>query len=330
MYKIVLLPQKDRNDLFKETANRMHVRTAIVEKDFWVVWTLDKLFTDEELSSILMFKGGTSLSKVFGLIERFSEDIDLILNWELLAEENPNEKRSKTQQDKFNKEINELAKVYIEEKIFPQISKLLEPYCKSSMADDGYSIKIQYPSIFRDEALLPYVLLEIGPLSSWFPYDTYQIISFAAKEFPEQFSRKYCNVKAIIAERTFWEKATILHQQANRPDTTQIPLRYSRHYYDLAKMALSSVKNKVLEKIDLLFEVADFKKKFYICNWAKYEDVKTGNMKLVPPDYRIDELKKDYISMKTMIFGKKLELEEILKILKELETEANAKVISSL
>jgi hypothetical protein len=328
MDDIVKLSPKDRSDLFTETAGRMHITNAVVEKDFWVVWSLAKLFSDDHLSQILMFKGGTSLSKVFGLIERFSEDIDLILNWELLTQDDPDKKRSKTQQDKFNKHINELAKEYIRTILLPGVSELLKPYCKCSIADNDFSIKIQYPAIFKDYAILPYILLEIGPLARWVPYNKFRIISFAAEKFPEKFSRPACNVNAIIAERTFWEKATILHQQFHRPDTTQIPLRYSRHYYDLANMALSSVKDKALEKIDILFEVADFKKKFYICNWAKYEDVKKGNLKLVPPDFRFDELKKDYKSMENMIFGKYLKFEKILEILKKLEIDVNTRVKS--
>ena len=77
MDKVANLSAENRNILFSETASRMHTTNAIVEKDFWVVWTLGKLFSDARLNKILMFKGGTSLSKVFELIGRFSEDIDL-------------------------------------------------------------------------------------------------------------------------------------------------------------------------------------------------------------------------------------------------------------
>ena len=81
MNNVAKLSVDERNELFKETASLMNTTNAIVEKDFWVVWTLNKLFSDDRLNKILMFKGGTSLSKVFNLIGRFSEDIDLILDW---------------------------------------------------------------------------------------------------------------------------------------------------------------------------------------------------------------------------------------------------------
>jgi predicted nucleotidyltransferase component of viral defense system len=97
--KIAAWREKDRNDLFRETGARRNMSPAIVEKDFWVCWTLGRLFASEDLRSKLMFKGGTSLSKVFGLIERFSEDIDLILDWNEVAKEDPYTERSNTKQD---------------------------------------------------------------------------------------------------------------------------------------------------------------------------------------------------------------------------------------
>ena len=139
MNKIANLPKQQRSELFSETATLMNTTNSIVEKDFWVVWTLDKIFSDDRLNKILMFKGGTSLSKVFNLIGRFSEDIDLILDWRLVSNENPlNEQESKNKQVKFNEQINENAKEYIENKLLPIISQNLSPLCTCSMAEDGF------------------------------------------------------------------------------------------------------------------------------------------------------------------------------------------------
>ena len=87
MDKIAYSSAKIREELFTQSASKMNTTNAIVEKDFWVVWILDKLFRHELLNKILMFKGGTSLSKVFHLIGRFSEDIDLILDWREITKE---------------------------------------------------------------------------------------------------------------------------------------------------------------------------------------------------------------------------------------------------
>ena len=87
MLNIARLPPNDRRDLFRAAAQQMRVNEAIVEKDFWVFWTLDYLFYDSPWQDKRAFKGGTSLSKAYGVIERFSEDIDLILDWTLLGYE---------------------------------------------------------------------------------------------------------------------------------------------------------------------------------------------------------------------------------------------------
>ena len=324
MNRVANFPDKDRSDLFKETASQMHTTNAIVEKDFWVVWVLDKLFSDAKLSKILMFKGGTSLSKAFGLIERFSEDIDLILNWNLLTEENPYDIRSKTQQSKFNKSINEKAQEYIKDELLPIVSNILKPNCKCKIKESNdFSIDIQYPALFNDSALLPHILLEIGPLALWLPSDEFEITPFAAQKFPELFEQPICKVNTILAERTFWEKATILHQEANRAENKPIPLRHSRHYYDLARMASSGVKDKALADLELLKSVVEFKQRFYTSGWAKYEEAKVGTFKLLPPEFRHKELKNDYRAMQNMIFGERIEFEEIISVLKELELEIN-------
>ena len=325
MDNVANLPEENRNELFSETATLMKTTNAIVEKDFWVVWTLNKLFSDNRLNKILMFKGGTSLSKVFDLIGRFSEDIDLILDWELLTGENPYAERTKNKQTKFNEQINEDAKKYIVNQLLPIVSEILVPHCICKIDEnDGFSINIQYPSLFSDTALRPQILLEIGPLASWSPFSTYMISSFVAQKFPEHFKNPTCQIATIVAERTFWEKATILHQEANRSEEKKIPLRHSRHYYDLAMMTTSSVKDKALSNLELLEGVVAFKQRFYSSAWARYEDAKTGTLKLLPPEFRYKELKADYASMRNMIFDKYIEFDEIMSILKDLEDEINS------
>ena len=109
MDRVARLSPAQRRELFTETAARMGMTPAVVEKDFWVTWVLDRLFAVPALARLLMFKGGTSLSKAYGLIERFSEDIDLILDWRVLSGDDPLAERSRAQQTKLNDEINRLA-----------------------------------------------------------------------------------------------------------------------------------------------------------------------------------------------------------------------------
>lgn len=324
MNKIANLPKQQRSELFLETATLMKTTNAIVEKDFWVVWTLNKIFSDDRLNKILMFKGGTSLSKVFNLIGRFSEDIDLILDWRLVSNENPlNDQESKNKQVKFNEQINENAKAYIKNELLPIFSEILSPLCTCSIAEDGFSINVKYPNAFDDSYLRPEILLEIGPLASWLPSDSFEISSFAAQKFPQVFEKSNCTVNTIVAKRTFWEKATILHHEANRPSDSTMPTRYSRHYYDLAMMAQSKVKNEALADLNLLQNVVEFKQKFYPRTWAKYEEAVPGTLKLLPPEFRLDSLEKDYKAMQNMIFDKQISFEEIIEILENLEKEIN-------
>ena len=109
MDNVALWPAEKRSELVSETAVRRGMRPAIVEKDFWVCLTLGRLFGYPQLSKIILFKGGTSLAKVFHLIERFSEDIDLILDWRMVTSENPITNMTANQQDILNKRINKSA-----------------------------------------------------------------------------------------------------------------------------------------------------------------------------------------------------------------------------
>ncbi|RKX43951.1 MAG: nucleotidyl transferase AbiEii/AbiGii toxin family protein, partial [Verrucomicrobia bacterium] len=147
MDKFVMLPEQERAALFMETAGAMKMTPGVVEKDFWVVWVLDHLFSSELLADKILFKGGTSLSKVFGLIERFSEDIDLILDWNEVVSEDPNLERSKNKQDKFNKAVPKQSRLYIEKIFLPEVQRLLGEVCTAEIeAGAPDVINIKYPS----------------------------------------------------------------------------------------------------------------------------------------------------------------------------------------
>ncbi len=325
MDKIAALSTEDRIQLFRETAAERNMVPAVVEKDFWVCWTLDRLFSSGFLKEKILFKGGTALSKVFGLIERFSEDIDLILDWDEVVKENPNRKRSKNQQDRFNKETVDLARVYLREEFLHQAQKILGDIASASIRPQSPDvIEITYPLAFMESYLRPEIQLEIGPLAAWVPNDIYVIKPYAAEAFPQLFRRPQTTVKAIKAERTFWEKATILHQEAHRPQDKLQPLRYSRHYYDLMRMAQAPLKSKAIADLDLLRDVVAFKTKFYPCSWARYDKAIPGTFKLLPTVDRLAHLKKDYGQMQIMIFGVAPSFDQIIDELNKLENEINS------
>lgn len=324
MDNIVKLSSKERQELFTETAARKNMTAAIIEKDFWVTWTLYKMFSNETLSKLLVFKGGTSLSKVYGLIERFSEDIDLILDWRVVTDENPNATRGKKKQERLNKDINNEAKEYIATALLALIKNSVGDVCSCAVDEkDGFVINVNYPAAYNDAYLRPEVRLEIGPLASWLPSKENAIQSYVADEFGNLFDVKSCQIPTILAQRTFWEKATILHHEANRPEGSIQPARYSRHYYDLVMMATSNVKNIALADLELLKEVVEFKKKFYARSWADYDSAANGHLKLIPKEEVYMVVKDDYKAMRNMIFGKYPEFDEIMEILRKLEIEIN-------
>lgn len=325
MNKVVVLPDDKRKELFSETAIKQGKPPAIVEKDFWVSCVLLRLFDHPELSKKILFKGGTSLSKAFHLIERFSEDIDLVLDWRLLTKDDPNQERSKKQQNIFNENLRKSAGEYVQGKIMPWVKEAVGDVCRiESDEEDKRVIHIHYPGVFEDQYLRADICLEIGPFSEWVPRAEYLISPYAAEAFPSVFSIPQCCVVAIKAERTFWEKAVILHKEAFRTEKQPIPIRYSRHYYDLAMMARSKVKGEALNDLKLLEHVVEFNDRFFPRVWAHYELAKPGTMKLMPPAHFEKSLRSDYGDMRHMIFGSYPEFDEILNILQSLEGEINS------
>lgn len=210
MENVATLPQKQRFELFRETAMRRNIANEVVEKDFWVCWVLARLFDDPQLSPKILFKGGTSLSKVFKLIERFSEDIDLILDWREVADEDPEAPRSRTKQDLLNKRLQLAAQDYIRDRLLPTCQQLLAPVAAVAInANDPHVISVKYPAAFSETYIRPEIRLEIGPLAIWTPNERYEISPYCAEEYPKAFTRRTLHVQCIKAERTFWEKATI-------------------------------------------------------------------------------------------------------------------------
>ncbi|MBN2292839.1 MAG: nucleotidyl transferase AbiEii/AbiGii toxin family protein [Pirellulales bacterium] len=328
MYDFAELPTDERRLYFEQAAARIGMSPSSMEKDFWVCWVLKSIFSSHETRQHLVFKGGTSLSKVYGVIERFSEDVDLILDWRLLGygeKEDPyQDLPSRTQQDRFNREFNTRAERYIAESLCPQLQNLFGRCREVNTAidrQDPQTINVQYPAAFSFSYLLPIVRLEIGPLASYVPHGSFTIKPYVADVFPDVFDDVDCPVVAIKAERTFWEKATILHQQAHR--SGEMPARYSRHYYDMHMLAMSDIKYIALANLPLLADVVRFKARFYNCPWAKYNEARPGTFKIIPQDEHVSALRKDYRDMVEMFFGEVPDFNQILETLGQLEIEIN-------
>jgi hypothetical protein len=238
-----------RAELFAETAARMGVADAIVEKDFWVCWTLKQLFSNWAFEGRLLFKGGTSLSKIYRAIIRFSEDIDLAVDYVALGFTGDNDPRqeniSKTKRNAILDEMMKTCRGYIAGEFLETLRK----QCVEVLGrQDGWRLEVskvdpnavqfEYPRASTKglEYLNPQVVLELGTHAEFVPHDRFTIRSFAGEQFPNVVKDRDISVEVLLAKRTFWEKATILHAEYHRPAEKALPERYSRHYYDVAVM----------------------------------------------------------------------------------------------
>ncbi len=321
---------KDRRVLFLNTAEKKNLHPAIVEKDFWVCYILDYLFHRSQYSRSFVFKGGTSLSMAYHLIERFSEDIDLILDWRTINYESEDiwEKRSNTKQAQYNEKMNQDAATFICGDLLTSLTDGLkkelsfQPEIFIDPDDETKQVlDFAYPRAFHEDYIRPEIRLEIGPIAEWMPSHWVEIQSIAAEQYATVFAQPTTEVLTIDAERTFWEKATILHKIAHFPESKRLPLRYARHYYDLYRMSKSSVKQSAFDSKELLARDIIFKSKFYYSRNASYETATLERINLMPPERLVPEIRADYERMKNMIYGEIPDFTDIMAGIAALENE---------
>ena len=333
MITIAKSSDTEREVLFGNAADRAGISNpAIVEKDFWVCFALDYLFHKSPWPHSFIFKGGTSLSKAYHVIERFSEDIDLIMDWRLLGYgiDEPWLERSRTKQDKFNKRAVADASAFLCKTFVPQMESDMRSMIGQDVVvemdpddKDQCTVNFFYPHVFDTNYLRQEIRLEIGPLAEWVPSHRISIASIAAEQYPIAFQQPGTIVPTVDVERTFWEKATILHKTAASYGEKGLPARYARHYYDLYQMSRSEVKDRAFDRKGLLEQDVKIKLKFYYAKNASYETAQIGTLHLVPSADALKDLRDDYDHMKDMIYGEKPSFDEIMDAIAQLEQEIN-------
>lgn len=322
---------RERRLAFEAAAQGLGMVPAVVEKDFWVCYVLDHLFRRSGLAGILTFKGGTSLSKAFGLIQRFSEDVDLILDWRALGygRDEPWEPRSNTEQERFKLDATRRTEAFLEGDFAPRLaeslSEALGEEATVRVGDEDETVWFDYPRTHESPATLDSIKLEVGPMAAWSPSVEARIEPYDASVMPDGRGSMTTAVRTVSPERTFWEKATIVHQEAMRPESKRMPRRYSRHYYDLYRLGHSPVLERALNNTALLGRVVAFKEKFYRTPWARLDEARPGSIRLIPPAFRLAELETDYASMRPMLFGDFPSFEEIVQYMGELEEKINSR-----
>jgi len=336
MNEIHLLPQEERELFFRAATDIKNIPFEIIEKDFWVVWVLKRLFSLENMKPHLTFKGGTSLSKVYGLIDRFSEDIDLSIEREFFGFGELHDPENAPSKKKQNAIIDNLSKACSDYVQTQMLTSLKEAFAAKLGTTDGWQVfsdqedpdaqtlLFEYPSKTSKAGYIrPLVKIEIGARSEHWPVSEHKIQSYVKEALKEKIHESEIVVRVLNAERTFWEKATILHQYAHLPENKKLPPRISRHYYDFFRLLNSEIKEKALLQTALLERVAIHKSIYFASNWANYGTARKETLKLFPPARVLKELEKDYTLMEAMFFRETPDWELILKTIEQFEKEFN-------
>lgn len=337
MSKIQQLSADDRKAFFDEAVQKLGIVFPIIEKDFWVVWTLERLFSLDELKNHLTFKGGTSLSKVYGLIDRFSEDIDVSIEKDFLGfgstEKDPEKAGSGKKQRAALESLSKACSDYVQNEMAAALKKSiveglgsLDGWQLVPDEKDPQALVFEYPNITpRGQYIHQAVKIEMGARSEHWPVSKHSIRSLVKQALPDRVTESDFEIRVLNAERTFWEKATLLHQYAHLPEAKPLPPRISRHLYDFYQLLNSPIQEKALRDLTLLERVAEHKNVYFASAWANYETARKGTLKLSPLKRVLTELERDYELMATMFYGEKPRPEwaVILKAIAEFEKDFN-------
>lgn len=339
MSMFATLPAKERELYFRQYQQTRGVDPVVAEKDFWVCWLLGRIFEQPDFANACVFKGGTSLSKVYRAIERFSEDIDLAISPASLGwkESDLEAAPSTTKRGQRVAALEAACANAVQGAWQPRLEQsvrdiLGEPAGRPDWLTYRFDEAARSPVLyFAYPGALPRgvayiareVKIEFGSLTDQRPVGRHPIQAFVGELAPAAFSDVGAEVVALELERTFWEKATILHAEFHRPADRSMRDRHSRHYADFAALWQHPAADAARERLDLLERVRTHKAMFFASSWANYATAVPGTLRLVPPPHRLEALQADYGAMAQMFLGEPKPFDAILSALQEAETEVN-------
>ena len=339
MTRFATLPAAERRLLVEQVAARQGVVPVIVEKDFWVCWSLGRIFATDAMAPHVVFKGGTSLSKVFGVIHRFSEDIDLSVAPESLgvAQAELDEAPSASQRAKRMQALAARCEACVRDQFQPaleaEIAAVLGPAMHGArwLAFEIDTIAgtpnlwFAYPSALPQAGgyFAKRVKLEFGALTRQQPTSKYSISPMLATTLGATYDDFDFPVVALDLARTFWEKATILHAEYYRPPDKPLRDRFARHYADFGALWRHASRAQCLARLDLLDDVVRHKSRFFASAWANYDTARLGSFRLAPPEHRHAALARDYAAMQPMFLSKPPSFEDLLARLTQAEEALN-------
>jgi len=339
-------PADERQAFFAEAAARRDLTELIVEKDFWVCWTLRRLMGVPELAGVLTFKGGTSLSKAFGIIKRFSEDIDLTINRAapLLGEvASPMASDiSGKERERRGKALSAAAQEWVAAILLPTLAQAIEEALGTAEgwsiepdpddrdrqtilfnypASSGYGLDYDNANGARTGYVQPRIKLEFGARGDPEPFERRDILPYVAEDFPGEVPGAVTTVPTLALERTYWEKATILHALHH---SGKLRPGLSRHYYDVFILDAAGITERALVARDLLEQVVRNKSLLFADAKASYGTAQLGTLRLSVTEAMREELAADYTAMAEMFMEEPPAFEELVSRLADLEARINA------
>lgn len=347
MDDFVRLGAAERRTFITEAAARRDLTPLIIEKDFWVCWTLRRLARSDALAGHLTFKGGTSLSKAYGIIRRFSEDIDLTIRRSaplVEAVASPMEDGiSGNERQRRTKALKAAAQSFVEKVAMPALAGTVEAALGTADGwsierdpedKDGQTLLFNYPrtsgygnnygGAYAGDAgtdyIKPRIKLEFGARGEPDPHEPRAIRPYLAEEFPDALPDAETRVDTLSVERTFWEKATILHALHHN---AKLRDGLSRHYYDLLMLDRAGVSAAALAEPGLLDQVVRNKTLMFADASASYATAVLGTLRLSPSDAIRDALARDYAAMADMFMENPPAFRELLAGLDALEKRIN-------
>jgi predicted nucleotidyltransferase component of viral defense system len=320
----VRLPKIRKTNILLALSKTLKLPTDAIEKDWWVVQTLRLIF-EMDCADSLVFKGGTSLSKAWGLINRFSEDIDLALDRKFLGFEG----------DLSNQQIKKLRKAsfaYITDKFYPTLKTKFEETGLTNVEinitettdsdQDPRIIEIFYPSVFDNMGYIrPKVIIEVGSRSLREPFSVRSFRSFVGENYPDNpFADSSILIPTVNPERTFLEKVFLLHEEFQKPIDKIRVERLTRHLYDIERLMDTEFAEKALTDSKLYQDIVAHRRLFTPIRGIDYDNHIPQKINPIPPTEIINEWQKDYeIMQDSMIYGESLSFSELIERIEELK-----------
>ncbi len=284
------LSPTERSEILRAKASELGRRAMVLEKDVWVCWALEKLFTMPGMPR-MAFKGGTSLSKVYRAIHRFSEDVDITFDYRDLREglgyDGDPENMSGERLRKFREALQSSVGRLLRERVAPHLRQALQEEAGATVPPpevdaSGEKVRVFFPTALeRDDYIKEWVLLEFGGRNLTEPSSLHRIKPDVAERLPQlRFPTAKANV--LSPERTFWEKATLIHAECSRGALRATADRPSRHWYDLAALADHEIGRKALADRKLFASVVSHKSWAFRDPKAHYERCLARRLRLAP------------------------------------------------